>query len=83
MSDPVTVAGYVTQPERVTDTRPDRVTVTRPDHVTGPLAQPNGTLTTTEVVTDVNAALASRDRGTILELARELNRHDTRGCPLD
>ena len=38
-------------------------------------------LTTAEVVAPVNAALASGDRGTILELAEELASANEAGCP--
>jgi hypothetical protein len=40
-------------------------------------------LTTTQVVADVNAALASGERATILELAEELDRLNNLGCPLN
>ncbi len=49
-------------------------------------AQPDSTLayplTTTQVINQVNAALATLDRGTILELAARLDRFNNAGCPL-
>ena len=41
------------------------------------------TLTTAEVVAQVNAALASEDRATMLELAEQLDRLNNAGCPLN
>jgi hypothetical protein len=38
--------------------------------------------TTAEVIADVNAALATEDRATILELASELDAANNAGCPL-
>jgi hypothetical protein len=38
--------------------------------------------TTAEIIADVNAALASLDRATILALARELDADNNLGCPL-
>jgi hypothetical protein len=40
-------------------------------------------LTTGEVIAQVNAALASNDRATILALASTLDRHNNAGCPLN
>jgi hypothetical protein len=40
-------------------------------------------LTTAEVVADVNAALATGERATILQLAEELDRLNNAGCPLN
>jgi hypothetical protein len=40
-------------------------------------------LTASEVVAMVNAALASNDRETMLELAEKLDRYNNKGCPLD
>jgi hypothetical protein len=39
--------------------------------------------TTAEVITDVNAALASNNRSTILALAAELDVDNNLGCPLN
>jgi hypothetical protein len=39
--------------------------------------------TTSEVVSDVNAALASGDRSIMLTLAAELDKDNNLGCPLD
>jgi len=39
--------------------------------------------TTAEVIADVNAALASNDRSTILALAKELDADNNFGCPLN
>ena len=40
-------------------------------------------LTEAEIIAEVNAALASGDRATILALAEQLDRLNNRGCPLD
>ena len=40
-------------------------------------------LTTTEIIADVNAALASQNRSTMLALARELDSANNLGCPLN
>jgi hypothetical protein len=39
--------------------------------------------TTAEVIADVNAALASGDRSTMLDLAAELDADNNLGCPLN
>ena len=39
--------------------------------------------TTAEVIADVNAALASHDRSTMLALAAELDDDNNLGCPLN
>jgi len=39
--------------------------------------------TTAEVIADVNAALASNDRSTMLALAAELDADNNFGCPLN
>jgi hypothetical protein len=39
--------------------------------------------TTAEVIADVNAALASNSRSTMLSLAEELDRDNNLGCPLN
>jgi hypothetical protein len=39
-------------------------------------------LTTAQVIAQVNAALATGDRDTILELATDLDRKNNGGCPL-
>jgi hypothetical protein len=39
--------------------------------------------TTSAVITDVNAALASGNRTTMLNLAKSLDRDNKRGCPID
>lgn len=39
--------------------------------------------TTAEVIADVNAALASNDRTTMLNLASELDADNNLGCPLN
>jgi hypothetical protein len=41
------------------------------------------TMTTAEIIADVNAALASGDRATMLELASELDSLNNLGCPLN
>lgn len=40
-------------------------------------------LTTAEVINQVNAALASGNRNTMLSLADKLDRYNNRGCPLN
>jgi hypothetical protein len=40
-------------------------------------------LTTAQIISQVNAALASNDRSTILALAATLDRYNNRGCPLN
>ncbi|HSF43302.1 MAG TPA: hypothetical protein VLT87_26115, partial [Thermoanaerobaculia bacterium] len=39
--------------------------------------------TTAEIIADVNAALASNNRNTMLELASELDDDNNGGCPLN
>lgn len=39
--------------------------------------------TTDEVIADVNAALASSDRGIVLKLAKALDKYNNLGCPLN
>jgi hypothetical protein len=41
------------------------------------------TLTTPQVIIQVNAALASKDRSTILALAEKLDQYNNRGCLLN
>jgi hypothetical protein len=41
------------------------------------------TLTTPQVISQVNAALASNDRSTILTLAEKLDQYNNQGCPLN
>jgi hypothetical protein len=38
---------------------------------------------TADIITDVNAALTSNDRATMLALAEELDADNNLGCPLD
>jgi len=40
-------------------------------------------MTTADVIADVNAALASGDRQTMLDLAGELDADNNLGCPLN
>lgn len=47
------------------------------------LFQSSPTRTTAEVIADVNAALASGDRSTMLDLAGELDADNNFGCPLN
>jgi hypothetical protein len=48
-------------------------------------AQPNVDypVTTAEVINSVNAALASGDRDTMLDLAGKLDKYNNLGCPLN